>query len=478
MKKIQNFLNSKFGEILIIIFILIAGFVVRLYHLNSPLADWHSWRQADTASVARIYLDKGIDLLHPRYYDISKIQTGAYNPEGYRMVEFPIRDALHAILAKNFTFVGFEAWGRLISIFCALISAFFLYLIAKHYSGKWTGLTAAFIFLFIPYNIYFSRVILPEPMAVMFGVISLYLFVKEKYIFSAVFLALGSLLKPFVFFYGLPMLYLAIDKYGFSGIFKKKILIVFADIALIPFFLWRIWVNGYPNGIPHFDWAFNGDHIRFRPAFWYWIFGERIGRLILGVWGVVPLSIALIKTEKKNLFSFFFLFGVVLYTITIATANVRHDYYQIFLVPALALMVAEGLRHLWVEKTFNHVISRPFSIFVVFLMLMIGYFQVKEYYKINHTEIIEAGQALDKIAPKDAIVIAPYNGDTAFLYQTKRFGFPVVDEAIEDMVSKRGASYFVTVNYADPDTKYVMDHFKVLEKTNTYMIADLTKKAK
>ena len=33
--------------------ILVLGLIVRLYKLNTPLADWHSWRQVDTASVAR-----------------------------------------------------------------------------------------------------------------------------------------------------------------------------------------------------------------------------------------------------------------------------------------------------------------------------------------------------------------------------------------------------------------------------------------
>ncbi len=48
-------------------FILIVGLVVRLYRINEPLADWHSWRQADTAAVTREYVKNGIDLLRPRY---------------------------------------------------------------------------------------------------------------------------------------------------------------------------------------------------------------------------------------------------------------------------------------------------------------------------------------------------------------------------------------------------------------------------
>ena len=103
-------------------------------------------------------------------------------------------------------------------------------------------------------------------------------------------------------------------------------------------------------------------------------------------------------------------------------------------------------------------------------------FQVKEFYKINHPEIVVAGVAADKLLPAEAKVIAPYNGDTAFLYQIKRFGWPVVDESFEKMIS-RGADYFVAVNFADPDVAYVEKNFKVLEKTGQYLIVDLSQGA-
>src|SRR5689334_19814520 len=73
--------------------ILIIATVMRLYRITNPLADWHSFRQADTASVTREYVKHGIDLLHPTYHDLSNIQSGKDNPKGYRMVEFPLVNA-------------------------------------------------------------------------------------------------------------------------------------------------------------------------------------------------------------------------------------------------------------------------------------------------------------------------------------------------------------------------------------------------
>ncbi len=173
--------NIKYLEYFLLSLLLILGFLVRLYKINNPIADWHSWRQADTASVTRIYLEKGINLLYPRYQDISSIQTGIFNPQGYRFVEFPLYNAIHAVLVRTFPMITLEVWGRLLSITCTLISAVFLFLIGKRYLGKWGGLLSSFFFLFIPFNIYFTRVILPEPLGVMLAVIGFWFFDKFVY---------------------------------------------------------------------------------------------------------------------------------------------------------------------------------------------------------------------------------------------------------------------------------------------------------
>lgn len=475
------------NEYFLLSLILLFGLLIRLYKIGNPIADWHSWRQADTASVTRTYLQKGINLLYPKYHDISSIQTGIFNSKGYRFVEFPIYNGIHAILVKTFPFFSLEIWGRLLSIFSALVSTVFVYLIGKRFIGKAGGLLSAFFFAFLPFNIYFTRVILPEPMGVAFGLISIWLFIKfvdnEKQwalYLSGIFMALAMLIKPFFFFYLVPLLYLAIRKYGISRIIgNAKVLItflIFFNLSLAPFFLWRIWINQFPAGIPFFEWAFNGDRIRFRPSFWRWIFGERLGHLILGSWGLVPFTFGLIS-KKKDYFIHFFLLGMFFYVTVFATASVRHDYYQIITIPAISLAVAGGTLYLWNEKKLNQILTRLFLVFAVFIGLVTSGVQIKEFYKVNHPEIIEAGMAVDKITPKDALVIAPYNGDTAFLYQTKRWGWPAVDDSFDNLI-KKGASYYVSVNLGDKDTIYISSHYRVLEKTDKYLIADLTQRAK
>lgn len=107
-------------------------------------------------------------------------------------------------------------------------------------------------------------------------------------------------------------------------------------------------------------------------------------------------------------------------------------------------------------------------------MFLNGFYKVRDYYNVNRWEIIEAGAEVDRITPKDALVIAPYNGDTAFLYQTKRWGWPYLDRSIEEEISK-GADYFVSVDLSDKQTIDIENKYQTIEKNSRFVIIDLHK---
>jgi len=228
-------------------------------------------------------------------------------------------------------------------------------------------------------------------------------------------------------------------------------------------------------GIPYWKWSFNGDGIRFRPSYFRWIYGERVGRLILGIWGIMPLTYGLFvlsKIKKYKYFSQTLLFGAFLFVTIFATANVRHDYYQVFIVPPIAFALAIGTYTFWTQATGNKILTKMFLIFTIGMMFLMGYDQIKGDYNINHYEIIEAGEAANRLLPADAKVIAPYNGDTAFLYHTQRFGWPIIDRSIDEMIDL-GADYYVSVNTGDADTVKFKPMFETVEETENYIILDL-----
>lgn len=475
--KLSKFLKI---EYLLLLIIILGAFLVRLYKINNPIADWHSWRQADTASVARFFVKDGIDLLHPRYHDISSVATGFNNPQGFRYVEFPVYNALHALLYETFPRISFDQWGRLTSVFISLVSIVFVYLIGSRFLSRAGGLLAAGFFAFLPFNIYFSRVILPEPFAVLTALSALWFFIlwidKDRgwqLSLSTVLFALALLVKPHTAFFGIPMLYLAFAKFGFLGMAINFKLWMFFSVSLIPLFLWRGFMNQHLEGIPFWVWAFNGDEIRFKPSWWWWIFEERIGRLILGTFVLIPFIFGFLSRAKDYPWFFHSMFlGQVLYFSVIATANVRHDYYQTLSIPAVALVAAAGTTLLWNIKIGDLLVRRLLVVGSIILGLAFSFYQTREFYKVNHPEILLAGSAADRLIPHAAKVIAPYNGDTAFLYQTKRIGWPHPTLPIGEMVKRLGAEYYVSVNF-DEQTKQVMQEYQVIEKTEDYVIVKL-----
>src|SRR5260221_63904 len=270
--------------LLILILILIVGFLVRFYRFDNPIADWHSWRQADTSAVSRNFIKYGFDLLHPRMNNISNVQSGLDNPQGYFFAEFPIYDAAQAGLFLLFHGLTLEEWGRLVTMLTSVFAGLFLFLIVSRNSSKTTGLLAAFFYMFIPYDIYYGRVILPDPsmtMAILGGIYFFDRWIDPKskiqdlrfksqsnivyYSLAVVFSALAFLLKPVALFFTLPMLYLAWRKFGFKFLLRID-LWAFLVISVAPLAWWRWWESHYPEGIPAFLWLFNSNHIRFHPS--------------------------------------------------------------------------------------------------------------------------------------------------------------------------------------------------------------------
>ncbi|MBI5357120.1 glycosyltransferase family 39 protein [Candidatus Collierbacteria bacterium] len=481
-------MGKKIKYYLLLSAIILLGFVVRLYRIDFPLADWHSWRQVDTAGVTREFVKNGIDLLHPKYMDLSSIPSGKDNPFGWRMVELPFINGLVAAIIQSLG--GLNAVGgleglvkieRLTSIIFSLGSIWLLYLIVNKFNGRQTAILAAAVLTFLPFNIYYSRTVLPEPKLMFFSLLAswgMIGFIFEGRLlmwFVGVTASIGAvLLKPvWLFIYGPALFYLSIVKFQFN-LRKWWWLFTAAIITFLPFILWRLWIQQFPEGIPASAWLFNGDGIRFRPAWFRWLFMDRLGRLILGYWGLFLFGLGwIVKHSKKEGWFFdWWGFGSLAYLIIIATGNIRHDYYQSILAPVVAVFVAKGMYFLISipKEYFSKSASYGFLAIGTVFMLGFSWFQIRDYFNINHPEIIEAGLAADKILPADARIVAPYGGDTAFLFQVNRLGWPL-GGAIDDKISK-GATHYISVNF-DEETNGLMDKCQSLLKTDKYVIIDL-----
>ena len=400
-----------------LIIILLASFWIRQYRVNIPLGDWHSWRQVDTASVARNFVKEGFDFLHPRYDDMAPVsEDHRPNPERLRFVEFPIYSSIVALV---YTALGNVEviYGRQVSVFFSLCSIVFLYLLVRKFLRVRIALLSALFFGFLPYNIYFSRVFLPEPMMIFASLATLYFFVRlletEKLLFfilTALFLNVALLTKPFMLYLGIPLIYLSFYYLGIRALTNPKLYLL-AFISVAPLMVWRAWMLQFPEGIPSAAWLFNKDNIRYKGAFLHWIIGERLGREILTVGGFFLTTLgAFLKPQKGQTYFFhWWLLSVILYVVILASGNVEHDYYQIPLIPILVVMMAKGVDFLIFEsgRFLIRWITIPTTFFLILLTFALGWYEVRGFYQINNGEIMQAGDVARVILPKDAKVIAP-----------------------------------------------------------------------
>jgi len=498
---------------ILVLLLLAIGFAVRLYRFDNPIADWHSWRQADVSAVSRNFVKYGFDLLHPRMNNISNVQSGLENPQGYFFTEFPLYNALQAGLFVNLHILTLEEWGRIITIFSSLLGSFFLFLIVKRNASVQAAFSVFIFALFLPFNVYYGRTILPDSSMIMAVLGGIYFFdrwleetknaklknqknnIKIKislfFLLSILFLSTALLLKPYAIFYALPLLVLAYSAFGYKLFFTWQ-LWIYILLSLMPLVLWRKYILSFPEGIPANAWLFNGSGIRFRPAFFRWIFYERITKLIGGYLGIgfIALGIAAFLKEKKRLFFLSFPIGSLLYLCIFATGNVQHDYYQIVIMPTIAILMGFG-----VVKTITLIqrkLPSGLAYVVVGLIILVSFLlswqQVKDYFNINNYSIVIAGKAVDKIIPKDARIIAPYDGDSSFLYQTNRQGWASLEHDIPKLIANSKshkncysghndnlrADFMVLINPNPQDYTFVKPYTIVLS-TKEYLLVQLHK---
>lgn len=194
--------------------------------------------------------------------------------------------------------------------------------------------------------------------------------------------------------------------------------------------------------------------------------------MILGIGGLVFAVLGLMKKGRDWVVYALGAFGMFAYLSIIAGGNVQHDYYQVFLLPFLVLTMARGVEF-FIELTPKFI--SPLALLptiggLVGFSLFVSWYNIRGYYNINHPELMMAGEAVDRLLPKDAKIIAPYMGDTAFLFQTRRTGWPIgfsIDEKI-----KLGAQYYVTVNY-DDEANALLKQYPVVEKNDRFLILKL-----
>ncbi len=132
------------------IFVLAVAY--RLYRIDTPLLDAHSWRQITNADIARHYALGSLNLFSPR------VSWGGLN--GEVGMEFPLLQWITGIVWRVATEEPITA--RAVSIVFSIAAVVWMYYLGRRLFGIAAGRAAAFLLAISPGAIYFGHAFLSD----------------------------------------------------------------------------------------------------------------------------------------------------------------------------------------------------------------------------------------------------------------------------------------------------------------------------
>ena len=341
MKKVKSFnISVVLSDVR---FWIILFFVLRLFNINSPLFDSHSWRQTDGYSIARNFYEIDANILYPRV-------DHAGNLSGIAGSEFPIMNYLVYWLYLIF---GVDWWqGRLLNLIVSSIGCYFFYKVIFNYIKKEIALTAT---LFLIASLWFShsRKFMPDVFSSSLVIIAIYFgwrFLKDKQNWNLVFyfglLGIG-LLSKLPAFVLTALLAPAIFDASIS-LKRKTVFVLMSIVAILPSVWWYFyWVPKLTIDYGHYAFFMGSDistSLTFLMSEWqntlsrYYLDAMHYVGFVCYVLGIIY---AIIKKEKTLLIllAFGFIFQII-FMLKGGETFAHHTYYIISFVPIMAIFAS------------------------------------------------------------------------------------------------------------------------------------------
>ncbi len=138
--------------------ILLMALVLRIWSLDTPLVDAHSWRQVTNADIARHFAEGSLDLFHPR------VSWGGQ--DGVVGMEFPLLQWMTGVLWRATRESSVVA--RLVAVAFSLAGVVCMYGLGRRLMGHHAALASAFLMAASPSVVFFGRSFLSDTPMLMF----------------------------------------------------------------------------------------------------------------------------------------------------------------------------------------------------------------------------------------------------------------------------------------------------------------------
>ncbi len=443
------------------------GAVLRFKGIHDPIFDHPSWRQGDTAAIARNFAQLQYDPLFPQTdYDGP--------PPNYVELELQIVPFLAATLYKIFGV--HEVFGRLISLAFGIatipvIAAFGRWL----FRSELAGLAAAAAFAVMPGAWYYSHTFMPDTTMVFFTTCALYVCARwivddgarswRGWVPAALLLMTAFLAKPVAVTAAIPVAACAVAALGLRGVLTRPQLWALAAVAFVPLAAydhvvsshaeWH-WASGITklHVIPSLIAALTSPHAFLAKAV---AFAGAFRMLATTMLGPVGFVLALIGfcvplRSRSDALLWGWLGGGLLYAYVVVTVE-RVDYYLYLLLPLGALTIgrlcAFALERWGAERERRTTLAGIAAV-VWIAALALGYREIAPYYRWSRVNYVRAKQLDATLAPGTLIVMGHY--DPSILYTIGRKGWEedphLWTPFDEQSAIRKGSRYFVGIEHA------------------------------
>lgn len=326
-----------------LILALLAGFGLRMINLTNPPLDFASTRQLFSALKARgMYYQYVTDVpAATRQQAISLGDVG--------IVEPPI---LETIVSQTYRLTGEYIWiGRIYSSVFWVLGGLGLFLLIREFASTSAAMIGTLFYLFVPFGVIASRAFMPDPLMVALIVYSLLALFRWQNTSKWKWAILFGIFAGATLFVKNLSVFIVVG--GFAGVIlgtrgmKRSIrdpqVWVMGALMVLPVGIFTLYGILMLNMGSQFALRFF-PKMWLDPAFyfrWAYVVNSNIGWVVT-LFAIVSIYLADPKRERPLLFGLWI--GYLIFGMTFPYHFYTHDYYQLPLIPVVALSMAPGLR--------------------------------------------------------------------------------------------------------------------------------------
>jgi hypothetical protein len=161
------------------------------------------------------------------------------------------------------------------------------------------------------------------------------------------------------------------------------------------------------------------------------------------------------------------------YVFTFQGGNVQHVYYQVIIMPVIAMLVGVGIAFILKHKNLfiSPVLTIPIVLGMVGFAWFISYNQVKDYY-VYSDDLVKIAQFIQGVTAQNDKIVTDTVGDTTLLYLADRKGAPSVYKSLPEL-KNQGYAYFVTMNKEVAQTIKKETKFQVIGENEKFTLFKL-----